>query len=328
MKKVLHILLCMTLFASVCLPASANELSDKQLSTLYEYGIFQGDESGELNLDKNITRAEFCKVVLSSLGYSKDVLREFDDIEDFIDVEESHWAYLYIHNAQKLSLIDGYGNGYFAPESNINMNEVIKIIINSLGYESQAQELGGYPEGYISVANKLGLTKNIEYATEEVAVREEVASIIYTALDIPLMQRVEFGDRIVYKVMDGTEDSPLITWNLRFKGEVANDNLLQAPDKSNSDAPRFNGSEYTGRIVKISNLNKIASGYTFKNSLNSEDDSTYIINDNTYVYISNNTVELDKIRIDMYAQCWYYTDDSGEIEILKIELMREKPAGI
>ena len=48
----------------------------------------------------------------------------------------------------------------------------------------------------------------------------------------------------------------------------------------------------------------------------------------TYVYLSDNTVELDKIADGMYAQVWHRTDAQGRIEILKIELMKEKPSGI
>lgn len=35
---------------------------------------------------------------------------------------------------------------------------------------------------------------------------------------------------------------------------------------------------------------------------------------------------LHEIADDLYAQCWYDTEDSGEIELLKIEIMKNKPA--
>lgn len=327
MKKLLHMLLCLTLL-SAHISVFANEPAVEQLSTLYEYGIFQGDETGELNLDKNITRAEFCKVILSSLGYSKDVLREFEEIDNFVDVKDTHWAYLYIHNAKKLSLINGYEDGCFLPEANISMSEVIKIVVNSLGYEPKAKELGGYPAGYLLIANDLGLTENIDLYPNEPALRGDVANVIYAALDVPLMQMVEFGEKTEYKVMNGTADAALITWNLRFKNELHANTSTNLPSESMPVIPRFNGPEYTGRILKITELNKNVNGYTFKNSLNDEDNFTYVINKDTYVYISTNTVGLNEIKTDMYAQCWYYTDDLGDIEVLKIELMREKPAGI
>ena len=47
-----------------------------------------------------------------------------------------------------------------------------------------------------------------------------------------------------------------------------------------------------------------------------------------YIYLSENTLNLSEIKNDMYMQCWYFTNDTNEIELLKIELMKEKPAGI
>mgnify|MGYP004528053515 CR=1 FL=1 len=327
MKRVLNLFLCLTIMTTAFISASASELTSSQLSELNEYGIFQGDENGDLNLDSNITRAEFCKVILSSLGYSKNDLRKFDDIKDFYDVESTHWAYLYINNAKKLSLIDGYENGLFMPEQNISLNEAVKIVVSALGYEPTAKDLGGYPSGYTAVANNLKLTQNIERSAEEPALRGDVASIIFAALNVPIMQRFEFGDREEYKIMDGTGDEPLITLSSRLKNDQ-NDFDVDKGTENVSEVPRFNGPEYTGRILKISELKKKDNIYSFKNSLDDKDNSTYIINENTYVYVSKNTVELSEIKTDMYAQCWYYTNASGDIELLKIELMREKPAGV
>lgn len=327
MKKILHILLCLSILTSAVVSVSANELSSEQLSTLYEYGIFQGDENGNLNLDNNITRAEFCKVILSSLGYSKDTLRKFDDVRDFTDVDSKHWAYLYINNAKKLSLINGYEDGLFFPDQNISINEMIKIVVSALGYESIAKENGGYPDGYIAVSKNLNLLQDVERLPEEPALRKNVASVIFTALNVPIMQRVEYGDRTVYKIMDGTGNEPLITLASRLKN-IQNDSEIDKPSENISEVPRFNGPEYTGRILKISNLKRTSTGYSFNNSLDENDDATYIINNDTYIYISKNTVELSEIKSDMYAQCWYYTDATENVELLKIELMREKPSGI
>ncbi len=89
--------------------------------------------------------------------------------------------------------------------------------------------------------------------------------------------------------------------------------------------PYFNGPEYTSRLVVISDLQANSDGYIFANSRNTNDKSTYVINGNTYVYITKTTVGLNEIKNGMYALCWYYTDDSDNIELLKIEVMREPP---
>lgn len=328
MKKLLCAVLCLALLAASCVFVFAAEPDSEQLSVLYDYGIFRGDENGDLNLDKNITRAEFCKVILAAMGYLDGELDKITDAEDFSDVDSEHWAYLYIKSARRLSLIDGYEDGKFLPENDITLNEVIKIVVNALGYAPKAEQAGGYPGGYNSVAEELGLTKNIAALLDEPALRGDVASIIYTALDIPVMQVVGFGEQMEYKVMDGSEDIPLITWKTLRNEEHSDNAEPEKTEEDTSDVPRFNGPEYTGIVLKIADLKKTTDGYTFKNSLDDSDDSTYVINSDTYVYLSSNTVELSEIKADMYAQCWYLTEDTGDIEILKIELMEKEPAGI
>lgn len=328
MKKLLCAVLCLALLATSCVFVFAAEPDSEQLSVLYDYGIFRGDENGDLNLDKNITRAEFCKVILTALGYSDGELNKITDAEDFPDVDSEYWAYLYIKSARRLSFIDGYEDGNFLPENDITLNEVIKIVVNALGYAPKAEQAGGYPGGYSSVAKDLGLTKNIAVSLDESALRGDVASIIYTALDIPVMQVVGFGEQMEYKVMDVSEDIPLITWKTLRNEEHSDNTEPEKTEEDTSDVPRFNGPEYTGIVLKIADLKETADGYTFKNSLDDSDDSTYVINSDTYVYLSSNTVELSEIKADMYAQCWYLTEDTGDIEILKIELMEKEPAGI
>lgn len=329
MKKLLCAVLCLALLATSCVFVFAAEPDSEQLSVLYDYGIFCGDENGDLNLDKNITRAEFCKVILAATGHSDGELNKITDAEDFSDVDSEYWAYLYIKSARRLSLIDGYEDGNFLPENDITLNEVVKIVVNALGYAPKAEQKGGYPAGYNSVAEELSLTKNIAVSPDEPALRGDVASIIYTALNIPIMQVAGFGgEQMEYKVMDGSEGIPLITWKTLRNEEHSDNTETEKTEEDTSDVPRFNGPEYTGIVLKIADLKETADGYTFKNSLDDSDDSTYVINSDTYVYLSSNTVELSEIKADMYAQCWYLTEDTGDIEILKIELMEKEPAGI
>lgn len=326
MRNILSFLLCLMLLVSAEFSVFADEMTEEKLSTLYDYGIFHGDESGNLNMDKHITRAEFCKVIMTSLGYSDEQLSELGETEDFNDVDKSHWAYLYIHNAKKLSLIEGYENEYFFPESTINVVDVERAILSSLGYDIEASGFGGYPNGYVQVAINMGLTRDIDCNPYEAAVRRDVAMMIYKALNIPVMSIIGEGDDREYIAMSGAYGGQRITLKRILDGEVTDFILPQEmPLDYKNDIPSFNGPEYTSRLVIISDLQANSDGYTFTNSQNTDDKSTYVINDETYVYITRTTVGLDEIENGLYALCWYYTDDSDNIELLKIEIMQKPP---
>lgn len=326
MKNILGFLLCLTLLMSTGVSVFADGLTENHLSTLYDYGIFQGDESGNLNIEKNITRAEFCKVIMTSLGYSDEQLCELGETEDFKDVDKTHWAYLYIHNAKKLSLIEGYENGYFFPESTINVVDVERAILSSLGYDIEAGDFGGYPDGYVQVAINMGLSRNIDCDPYEAAVRRDVAMMIYNALNIPVMSVIGEGDDREYTMMNGAYGRPTITLKRILDGEVTDFKLPQEMPLDYKDKiPYFSGPEYASRYVIISNLQINSDGYTFANSRNADDKSTYVINDETYVHIPRTTGGLDEIKNGLYALCWYYTDDSDNIELLTIEILGDPP---
>ena len=51
-----------------------------------------------------------------------------------------------------LSMLQGNGDGSFSPEEETTAEQAIKILVCALGYEPMAEEKGGYPTGYLTVA--------------------------------------------------------------------------------------------------------------------------------------------------------------------------------
>lgn len=209
MKLSKRAMICLLLIFTMCLSVSASELSNEQLETLSDYNIFQGDENGNLHLDELITRAEFCKVICSALGFN-DMIPS-DSMNQFKDVNDQHWACNYIECAYTLNLISGTENGYFMPDDTISNIDVIKTIISALGYEPKAARVGGYPNGYVTIAKELNLISSNALNLDQSAIRKDVALLLSIALDIPVMKQTGFGDTIEYSVMNGEADNQLIT---------------------------------------------------------------------------------------------------------------------
>lgn len=208
-RKKSIVIVGLLLIVSLFSPVYAEGLSSDKLNVLEAYKIFQGDETGALHLEEAITRAEFCKVICSALGYND---AGDDGAESvYADVEPSHWAYSYIQCAKALQLIDGVGDTLFMPDEPILNQDVIKIIVTALGYEPKAAGLGGYPTGYAAVAAELGLTASKALILSENAIRGDVADMVYTALTVPLMQQTEFGESAQYTIMDGSDGTALVT---------------------------------------------------------------------------------------------------------------------
>ena len=96
MKKIICLIVVLVNIFSMIVSANAIQLSETAKSDLYNYGIMVGDQNGNLRLEDNITRAEFCKMICVTLNY-KDI--QLSVMEDFYDVDTEHWAYHYIQTA-------------------------------------------------------------------------------------------------------------------------------------------------------------------------------------------------------------------------------------
>lgn len=108
-----------------------SRLTDKEIFDLKGFGIVEGDENNELNLENDITRAEFTKVVVKLTNV--DVNSYSGSGTSFLDVPKDHWAYKYIILAQDIGYVNGDGYGHFYPENKITFNEAVKVLVTVLG---------------------------------------------------------------------------------------------------------------------------------------------------------------------------------------------------
>ena len=119
LKKMITTVLILLMIMPVAFASTYKDVDNSKyyaeaVEALSTYGIVSG-YAGYFNPEKNVTRAEFSKMVTLVSGledevYSKAGTRRFDD------VALSHWGNGYINTAAEHKLIVGYPNGLFMPE--------------------------------------------------------------------------------------------------------------------------------------------------------------------------------------------------------------------
>lgn len=147
-------------------------------------GVINGYEDGTFVPQGLITRAEFTKMLVFALGLQNIAVEptEFTDVSDC-------WAKCYIKTAYDRGIINGMGDGIFAPNNNVTYEQALKMVVCLLGYESYAEANGGYPDGYTNQASVLGLTKNISGVKfKEEATRGVIAQLVYNALEVEMKE--------------------------------------------------------------------------------------------------------------------------------------------
>lgn len=202
-KKMCSILLVAAVIAGTGVFASAAEISESVIFNLKSLQIVQGDENGELYLEEKVTRAEFISMMARMLQIQD--LHASAGRTDFRDVNSDDWFYDAVYWMADSGILRGYGDGTFRPNAPVSANEAVKILITVLGYGDAAEEAGGYPQGYLSIANKSRLTRGVD--TGNSFCRADAMVLIDNSLDVyinelgkdvpTLNHRETFRDRLM-----------------------------------------------------------------------------------------------------------------------------------
>ncbi len=196
LKKVLALVVAIAMFASMSVLVSAQDFTDEAdfgssadaINLLSDLGLINGYEDGSFKPANTITRAEVAAIMVRMLGLEDQVVK---GETEFTDVPADNWASGYINVAQTQGIIDGMGDGTFAPSAEVTYEQVVKMVMCALGYEPAAVKNGGYPAGYLKMAStsKTGVTKGVSGTVGQAASRATVAKIVYNALEIDLMDQ-------------------------------------------------------------------------------------------------------------------------------------------
>ena len=97
------------------------------LYNLKERRILSGDEKGNINPDKNITRAEFIKLVIEAFKLKADISEC-----EFEDVASGSWYYEYVATGYKLGIVNGTSAATFEPDKPVTRQEMAVMLCRAL----------------------------------------------------------------------------------------------------------------------------------------------------------------------------------------------------
>lgn len=220
LKKVISAAAALTISAS-SFAALAVDFPDVEATASYYQAvqelsaldIISGFEDGTFKPDELVTRAQITKMIVDALGFrnaaesAKGVATKFNDVASG---ENGHWASGYISVGVSKGFISGHSDTVFAPDDNVTYVQAQKMLVAALGYDSYAQQAGGWPTGYTAYATQKGITNGVKALSEDQLTRAQVAQMIDNAMDVPLVKVTgttssPFGSYPEYSEMDGTD---------------------------------------------------------------------------------------------------------------------------
>ena len=198
LKKVISTVAALAVSAGSLIASAANYPDVASTATyaqavqeLSALGVINGYEDGTFAPDKNVTRAEITKMIVTALGSS--TLNAADAAKgkntQFNDVPGTHWAsgYVTVGTASGTQFINGYSATEFGPDDNVTYAQAIKMLVAALGYTTYAENNGGWPNGYLTYGYNLDITKGITGVANDTQVtRAQVAQMIDNAVKAPI----------------------------------------------------------------------------------------------------------------------------------------------
>lgn len=142
--------------------------------------IMVGDENGNLNLDRTITRAEFTKMTVAA-STSRDTVGDAVAVKPYPDVPQIHWAAPYIKAAVDLNLVQGDLYGKFNPDEKITLAEGVTILLRLLGY-TDSDFTGVWPAGQMAQYRALGLDEGVTCGQNDNMTRRDALYLFYNLM--------------------------------------------------------------------------------------------------------------------------------------------------
>ncbi len=234
MKKILSLILCLAFIAGTFtfaqasaynIPENAEEIKGLLMAT----GII--NEEFEIS-GRNLSRGEFTSLVIKASGLS-DYISDKIAENSFSDVAADNPYAPYIAAAKQRGYTFGYSDGTFRPDETISFIEAVVYIIRLMGYTDIAEAKMGFPVGYLTTADYIGIIDGLDIPMDTPLTSEIAVHLLFNALNSRVMEinsynpdgnsfKISYGNYLMYQsfgidiikgVMDEVDISALIGLN-------------------------------------------------------------------------------------------------------------------
>ncbi len=255
----------------------------KDIDKLMSLGVVNGYPDGSFGPDNPVTRAEFLTMLMRLLKMDKITA----GASEYTDVPDTHFAKDTIALATSMGICNGYGDGLFGPEDHVTYAQAVKMLMSTMGYALMAEADGGYPNGYMSVANAEDIKVSGAVPIDADLTRAMTAELICSALDVDLYMKDGSG-----KIVRDYNKNLLTEY---YKGDIIVNGYVEA----SNDAAISGGAAGIGS-VRINGVNYLAGATRASELVGYYVEFIYsdINNDYTLLYIEPKSSKNDELIID------------------------------
>ena len=247
--------------------------------------VMVGDENGNFNPDKNVTRAEMAVVMANLLDLQ---------VEDFVGAsipftDVPQWAHSFVAACYADGITGGISATQYGSNNSVTATQAALMLLKALGYFQYSSDFGtDWQVATIKQASNVGLFEGIDSARNAAMTRNEVAQIALNALESTLVEPDGTPGNIT--TSDGTViNLGSVTYKDR---QSSNDKYKAISVEKGSDSDKFTmelGEDlFNGDLEKVAkqsdDFGRPAHVWEYKNDeiVTAADsaDETYVVDDN------------------------------------------------
>lgn len=232
-KRACALLLCTCLLLNLfpLLTPSAHAAEENYyLNRLVSWDIMRGDQDGNLEPERSITRAEFVTLLNRTFGYTK------TGAQPFKDVELGDWYYDDISAAYTAGYFQGTEKSAASPEATLTREEAATMLCRNLMLQPQSGEnlsfsdshqASSWSRGYIKAAAEEGILRGDpdgRFRPLDAITRGEVAIMLVRVIGTPIQDPGTYSTSVSGNLMVScsgvTLENMTVTGDLYITGGV------------------------------------------------------------------------------------------------------------
>ena len=154
------------------------------IDVLETVGVMIGNENGDFEPDKNVTRAEMAVVMAKLLNLD---YKYYETTCPFNDVPD--WAKGWVGACAANGIVSGRGEGVYDPNSTVTAVEAASMMMRALGYFQNAEDYDkGFEASTVAQASRISLFANIDGNARDPLNRNQVAQLALNTLEARMVE--------------------------------------------------------------------------------------------------------------------------------------------
>lgn len=272
------------------------------LAFLSEIGIMSAGHE-----EQNLTRGEAAEIAVKILKHQR-FAAALEDSADFADIDAGTALCGYVQYCVQNGYLAADGDT-FRPDSAITYGDLIKMLVDLLGYKEYAEARGGWITGYLDVAEDLGILLD-SAAMSAYVTRAEAAEMFYQSGLAPIVMvtgyYTENGVSYPLKsIMDGMQDRDFESWLTKYQKIYYVEGYVRETNRINST--RCNPDEV---------------GFEIQYTQNYDNSNVVIHRGDRYDSFVSDTMKIGKTNADqqlmIYSSALVQLDSDGNATLLSL----------